>query len=227
MKIRNISVFMGNDIRNAQHNENTNEKRNGGRTIDGSTLRTKFDLIAAKKEEAKKKAMKIVGDVFANECKIDEDLDVRRDKVRTLQAERVEAKKAIKGIEDDRATLRDTYGVDADSREEKDLKLLEKEIDAKIPGNSVCITPDEAKQIEKIKEGGLTEYQQRSLEMKEWEVPYATRDYEAKQEIKVENQIIGATELERSKSHAMLNANKQADAIMDAASEENMRMRML
>ena len=56
--------------------------------------------------------------------------------------------------------------------------------------------------------------------MLEQEVPYATAAYEAKQEIMVENQIITATELERLKTHPMVDAGKQADAIMDEASKE-------
>ena len=220
MRVQNTSIFMGNDIQNARHSENFNKKRSAGNAIDGSMLNAKFDPIVAKKEDAKKKAMKIVGDAFANECKIDDDLNARRDRIRTLQSDKGEAKKAIREIEDNRVALRETYGVETDSQEEKNLKLLEKEIDAKIPGNSVSISKEEAEEIAKLKEAGLTEYQQRSLEMKEWEIPYAVTAYDAEQEIKVENQIISSTEIERLKTHPMIDAQKQADAIMDAATEE-------
>ena len=56
--------------------------------------------------------------------------------------------------------------------------------------------------------------------MLEFEVPYANTVYEADEQIKMENQIISATELERLKSHAMLDAGKQADAIMEEVSKE-------
>ena len=56
--------------------------------------------------------------------------------------------------------------------------------------------------------------------MLESETSYITTAYEAKQEIMVENQIISATELERLKTHPMVDAQKQADAIMDEASKE-------
>ena len=38
--------------------------------------------------------MKIVGDAFAGELKIDDDLNTRRDKVKALQQEKGEAKRA-------------------------------------------------------------------------------------------------------------------------------------
>lgn len=220
MKVHNNSIYMGDDVRSARHEEYQKSGSKQGKTIDGSSLQARFDPIASKREEAKKKAMKIVGDAFANERKIDDDLDARRERIKSLQAERSEAKKTIREVEDNRAALRASYGVDGDSQEEKDLKLLEKEIDAKMPGNSVTISREEAKRIAEIKANGLTEYQQRSLEMKEWEIPYANTAYEAEQAIKMENQVISATKLERLKTHPMLDAKEQAEAIMDAASDE-------
>ena len=97
---------------------------------------------------------------------------------------------------------------------------MEKEIRYKMPGNDVRFDKGDLDRIAELKKNGLSEYQQRSLEMLEQEVPYATTIYEAKQEIMVENQIITATELERLKTHPMVDAGKQTDAIMDEASKE-------
>ena len=209
---------MGNDIRSSRHSER--KDNNKIKPIDGSAFKTKLDPVAAKKEEAKKKAMKIVSDAFVNELKMDDDLNSRREKIKSLQKDMGDANRAIREIEDSRASLRDTYGVEEDSQEEQDLKLLEKEIRYKMPGNDVRFDKGDLDRIAELKKNGLSEYQQRSLEMLEQEVPYATTIYEAKQEIMVENQIITATELERLKTHPMVDAGKQADAIMDEASKE-------
>ena len=220
MKVQNISISMGNDIHSARHNESERKDNNKIKPIDGSALKTKLDPVAAKKEEARKKAMKIVSDAFANELKMDDDLNSRREKIKSLQKDMGDANRAIREIEDSRASLRDTYGVEEDSQEEQDLKLLEKEICYKMPGNDVHFDKGDLDRIAELKKNGLSEYQKRSLEMLEQEVPYATTAYEAKQEIMVENQIITATELERLKTHPMVDAGKQADAIIDEASKE-------
>ena len=220
MKVQNISISMGNDIHSARHNESERKDNNKIKPIDGSALKTKLDPVAAKKEEARKKAMKIVSDAFANELKMDDDLNSRREKIKSLQKDMGDANRAIREIEDSRASLRDTYGVEEDSQEEQDLKLLEKEIRCKMPGNDVRFDKGDLDRIAELKKNGLSEYQKRSLEMLEQEVPYATTAYEAKQEIMVENQIITATELERLKTHPMVDAGKQADAIIDEASKE-------
>ena len=140
MKVNHTTIFMGDDTLRARHGEQSNHGASGRKAIDGSVFQAKLDPIAAKKEEAKKKAMKIVGDAFANEQKIDDDLNARRERIKSLQKDKGEADKAIREIEDSRAALRDVYGIEEDSQEEKDLKLLEKEIRAKMPGSDVNLS---------------------------------------------------------------------------------------
>ena len=220
MKVQNNSIYVGDDIRSARHGDNGKDNNIQRKSIDGTALQTKFDPIVAKREEAKKKAMKIVGDAFANELKIDDDLTARRERVKTLQRDMGDANRSIKEIEDARVDLRDMYGVDSDSQEEQDLKLLEKGVRSRMPGSHITLSFDEMKKINEIESSGLTEYQQRSIEMLESETPYITTTYEAKREIIVENQIITATEIERLKTHPMVDAQKKSDAIMDEASKE-------
>ena len=224
MKVQNNSIFMGDDIRSARHREGDTTGNDRKKSINGSELKNRVDPIAAKKEEARKKAMKIIGDVVANELKTDDDLTARRERIKSLRKDIGDANRAVREIEDSRAALRDTYGIDENSQEEQDLRLLEKGARAKMPGSGIIMTYDELKKIKEIKAKGLTEYQERTLEMLELETSYVTTAYEAKQEIMVENRIISATELERLKNHPMIDAQKQADAVMEEASKEIMGM---
>lgn len=225
MKVYHTAVFMGDDALRVQQTENpAANKAVHKKTIDGSCLKMNSDPVAAKRAEARKKAMKIVGDAFANELDMDNDMETKRQRVKELQKESADAKASIAGLEKRRAALRDTYGISEDSREEADLKLLEKEIRADMPGSDVEWTKEDAEKAEKIKAGGLTEYQQRSLEMLEYEKPYVSKAYDADRELQTQNRIISATRLERLKSQGMLKAQKQADATMDAASGEIISM---
>lgn len=224
MKLQNNSVFVGNELQNARHAGNKVNNKTNGKTIDATGLKAQFDPIAAKREEAKKKAMKIVGDAFANECKIDNDLDGRRQRVRDMLAENGEAAKEIKVYEDMRIDLRNQYGVDPDSQEEKDLRLLEKELDSHRPDSQITLTKEDYEELERIKKTGLSEYQQRSLEIRGYEGPAKDTIYNNSIEIKTENAIISSTEIERLKSHTMIDAQDAAEDIMDAASKEIMGM---
>lgn len=229
MRVNNTSVFVGGDTTSTGHSEQSNtsgiavrasDKTSNGKSIDGSALQAKLDPVAAKKEEAKKKAMKIVGDAFANELKMDDELSARRERIKALQEEKGYASGEIKRIEDKRVALRDDYAIEEDSQEEKDLKLLEKEVRSRFPGSGVQLSKDEMDAMQKIKKNGLTEYQQRSLEMLSHEAPYVDMVYEADKEIKLENQIVRETKLERLKSHTMEDAQKQAEEVLEAASKE-------
>ncbi len=226
MKVQNNANYMGGDSHKATNTGTKNADATNRHSINGSALNGIIDPIAAKRESAKKEAMKIVGDVFANTQKVDNDLQARAEHVKSLHKDLGEANRAIKDIEDDRAALRDSFGVKEDSEEEQNLKLLEKEAKSRMPGSKVTLTFEETKKINEIKANGLSEYQERSLDMLNSETPYVVTANEAERDIKIENQIISATELERLKSHPMVDAKNQAEAIMDEASKEIVGMLM-
>ncbi len=227
MKVNNTSIFMGDGVfgtSNTSERSNNNPSKSSGISINGSSFAMQNDPIAAKREEARKKAMKIIGDAFDNDRKIDEDLDARSEHIRKLKAVQNDANKAISEIESDRAALRDEYGIDVDSQEEKELQLLEKEFRAHQKGSDVQMAYEDMEEIAKIKAKGLTEYQSRSMEMLDYEKPYLDAAYEAKAGIEEENLTIAAIKRELPKNTAMLKAQDRADAIEDAASKEIMGM---
>ena len=199
MKVNNTSFFMNDGVfgtSNTSERSNNNPSKSSGISINGSSFALQNDPIAAKREEARKKAMKIIGDAFANDRKIDEDLDARSEHIRKLKGVQNDANKAISEMESDRAALRDEYGIDTDSQEEKELQLLEKEFRARQKGSDVQLTKEDMEEIAKIKAKGLTEYQSRSMEMLDYEKPYLDAAYEAKAGIEEENLTIAAIKRE-------------------------------
>ena len=227
MKVNNTSFFMNDGVfgtTNTSERSNNNPSKSSGISINGSSFAMQNDPVAAKREEARKKAMKIIGDAFANDRKIDEDLDARSEHIRKLKTVQNDSNKAINEIESNRAALRDEYGIDTDSQEEKELQLLEKEFRARQKGSDVQLTKEDMEEIAKIKAKGLTEYQSRSMEMLDYEKPYLDAAYEAKAGIEEENLTIAAIKRELPKNVAMLKAQDKADAVEDAAWKEIMGM---
>ena len=113
MRVKNISFYMGNNAVQRKHSEEN-------KTIDGRGTAMDSDSIAAKKAQAQKKAMKIIGDAFSGDKQIDDDLNKRREKVRTLQKESGENRAAMKDLQDQREKLLE-QGYAADSDEVKNL----------------------------------------------------------------------------------------------------------
>ena len=216
MQVKNYSYFVGEDqVQNRRHSvsDGKNGKaKNGGKSIDARSMASVTDPIATKKAQVRKKAMKIIGDAFAGESKIDDDMANRREKIRSLTREIGDSTKAISDIEASRAALQDKFGVSSDSQEQKDLELLAKGVETGFSGSDVRLTKEEE------------EYQQQSLALKKSEESYVNELADARNEIQTENAVIRQTKIERLKSNSMGAAFEQADAVMGAASDEIMGM---
>ncbi len=224
MKINNIGIFMGDTFSNHRNETIVAEEKKNNSAVFAGEFHQKLDPIAQKKQKAKEQAMKIVGDAFDGDRKIDKDMEARREKIRLLQDDIRKAKAEVNDMEKMRDELKEVYGVPEGSIEEQELALLEKEADAKMSWKKIFLTKEEREELARIKADGLTEYQQRSMEMKEYSAYYERQIYDMDMQIKEEDAIIRSTKLERLKNNPMVKAEKQADAVMEAASEDIVSM---
>lgn len=227
MKIGQGSIFVGNENGLVPIGGETVGKQNGnaaGKSIDGRNLAAALDPIAQKKARAQKQAMKVVGDAFAADRAVSQGLEESREKIRLLQSQNGEDRKAIRDIEANREEFRKANGIAAGSQEQKDLELLAKEKEASFYGSNVQLSVQECKELDRIKKNGLTQYQEESLAMKEDERYYAERIGKANQEIQTHNAIITGTKLEMLKHHGMIDAKKEADQVMEQASKDIVSM---
>ncbi len=224
MKINNTGIFMGDTFqKNGSEAVVAEEKRKNSAVFAGE-FNQKLDPIEQKKQKVKAQAMKIVGDAFDGDRKIDKDMEARREKIRLLQDDIRKAKAEVNDMEKRRDELKEVYGVKEGSVEEQELALLEKEADAKMFWKKIFLTKAERDELARIKADGLTEYQQRSMEMKEYSAYYENQIFDMDMQIKEEDAIIRSTKLERLKNSPMVKAEKQADAVMKAASEDIVNM---
>jgi len=203
---------------------NADKKRNG--TFFVGNLNQPKNPIEEKRKEAQEKALKIVGDTFASEKKVDDDLKERTDKIKELEDDNMDALNELKKIDASKEELKETYGITEDSQEQKDLELLEKRRDSWKLGSYTTLTKEEKERLSQIDEAGMTEYQQRSMDLDKSGDEYRKRIRVNDAHILEENAIIRNAKLERLKSSPMLKATDAADEIMDAASDEIMGMLM-
>lgn len=109
-----------NTIQSRHAAEKDAKQKKNGKSIDARGMTAVTDPIAAKKAQAQKKAMKILGDAFAGESKIDDDMSARREKVKSLTQELADRKQQIKDLEDTKASLLE-QGYDENSDEVRQL----------------------------------------------------------------------------------------------------------
>lgn len=225
MKVNNTAIFMG-DTTKSQRHEGISQEQKGSKTLFGGNLNGQFDPIAKKRQMARKQAMKIVGDAWGADQKIEKDLAERRARIAAKREEMGVANGELNRIAKEREALRVGYGVKADSQEEEDLRLLERRHDAKAFGKDPAFTDEELERLEALDKNGLTEYQERSMRMYESGDTYKRDVQKLKKEIQGEVFAIKSTKQEMLKHRGMGEAKEKAEELLEQAREEIIGMLM-
>lgn len=224
MKIDQNITFMA---RTAQENENGGKevkkgKENSTQTIFAGSLQGDFSLqsrIQQKRERARKQAMKVVNDAWNGDRKIYEEIDKSNNHAKELRQENGEMRAEKNEIAQKMEQLRQAYGVDADSEEQKQLELLKKQQASVNPYSGEQLTQEEWEQLSDM---GLerTEYQRQVLELNKISLSYEEKLYDNTKAIVEENSVVRGVRGERRKKHLMTEAQEDAEEIMEAAEDE-------
>lgn len=220
MRTNSVSIFMGDTSLRQRHTDNVKNGSSENNVVGFGQGRNAIDPLKNIKELAKKKALKVVGDAYKAEQQVDDDVKARREKIRELSTAVNENKKEIQSIEEKIETLKKTYGIDEDSKEYEETRVLLKDIDSKLAGSRTTLTDEEKATLENIDMDELTEYQKRAMELKYSEAPYAKKADDAAKSIEDENAVLRQIKIERNKSHSVADAQKQAKQIQENARKE-------
>lgn len=213
----NLNVFAGS---NAGRTGQTDLFGRTTRSINAgpaSMLSGSFDPIEQKRAMVRKQAFKVVGDTFASERKLDDDVKEREGKMAHYESQMKEAKKGIREIDEKIAQLREEYGVEPDSQEQKDYELLERYHDK---DERMKMSPEEWEHAAQLEKEGLTDYQKSALEMNAYKAPYKAQLKEAQKGYLEENAVIRSMALERLKKDPMVKASKEAEKILENGSKD-------
>ena len=174
MKVeRNQSIYVGN------RSHRSPEKREDRKTLFAGDMKQDVDPIWQKRQEAQKKALKVVTDAWDGDKQIDNTVESMEEHIRQLQTEMGQARKELGDLTDKQDELKRQFEETGDAEYEEWANDLQERID----------------------------YLSRQVD-----------DFEA--QIGSEGSAITNIRLERLKSAPMVKAEKQADAIMEAASKE-------
>ena len=178
-------------------------------------------------EEARKKAYKVVSDAFGADRAFDRQLDEIRKYAETKREEKAVAMSDKKTAEDMIDALRKEYSVDPESKEQKDLDWLMAYRKAS-HDERFC----DIEQMKKNRaradeiEANLTEYQSRMLEANEQLDHAQKRIDDADNALMSIRQSLTDAETEKNKTHAMADAQDEAENIMDEANRAVIGMAM-
>ena len=214
----NNSVYMG--TKDGQSVRTVKNAAFGGATKLGE------DPVAKRREEARRQAWKVVENAWKNDRSVDDTIQSHRDSYAELENRKKGALAAIDETNQQKEALREQCGVDADSQEQQDLLLLEKEQDYKNGVLDEGLTDEEYDRLAEIHKKPLTEYQKQALELNNYAADHKREIRRADYGMTAEKQNVSRIKLERLKTHAMVDAQGVADDIMDAVNDEIIGMLM-
>ena len=189
------------------------------KSVSAAQISLPGDDIKQRQDAAKKKSWDIISRAYAAESKVDDAVQKIKDNTKQKKIENNDSLDSINQNNDRIDDLQKQYGIDPDSREQKDLKLMEKADDAMVSPNKY-LTKEEQDEVSAAKANGLTEYQQRAMEIYGQNTYYQTQINDNMSAIRVNNASVTGIKLERLKSHTMQDAQNAAKQVMDAANQD-------
>ena len=185
------------------------------------------DPVKEKLESARKQAFKLVSDAYGADRDFDKQLGKIKDLAKEMKIEKAAAQEDKKAAEEAIEGIKKEYSVGPDSKEQQDLEWLMDYRKAS-PDERFC-DPEQVKKdrarADEI-EANLTEYQSRMLEAGEQLDTAQKRIDEADAALVATRQSLTDAAQEKNKNHAMVDAQNEAEAIMDAAEKSVVGMIM-
>lgn len=179
------------------------------------------NMVSQKKQAAQKQAMKLIRDAWDSDNKAadarDQLAQQKQDKLKEVH----EYDQELKQISESKEIMRQGYGVDPDSQEQKDLELLEKYQDYQKgvlqDGN---FSKEEVDRLKELQDIPLTDYQNDALKLN------AHKDYILDERQKAQDKVRALTEsatdakLDQLKSQDMQKAQDASDELLEASNKD-------
>lgn len=178
------------------------------------------DRIAQKKQMRQKEAMHIVTSTYRAEKKADEEgAGKLKSHISQLMDENEEYFVHVKDFKRQMQQAQEDYDVKADSGEQKDLELRKKLYDMqKHPEKGMNLTEEEKERLANL--GEMTEYQNYAMDLYKQQDFWQTKIDDNQRVMAGETKAIRQIRIDRLQYHAMVDAEKAKEEILEAASKE-------
>ncbi|MDE6964094.1 MAG: hypothetical protein K2P30_10760, partial [Lachnospiraceae bacterium] len=168
MKVRNMSIFMGDDARRERQSNIGAEQNNKNRkSIFAGNLNKKPDMIAQKKQVAQQQAMQIVRDAWDGDRKVDEGIAESKGRIEEYKKARNDANEELKQFKENRLAAGLSEVPEEGTPEAAELKRIEAAIEsanAGIRGENAVIRET---RLEKLKHDPMVKASQSADEVME------------------------------------------------------------
>ena len=208
----NINLYTGNNAAENIENQKKQNSKHPSDTLYAGDMNLNNEAII-KKINARKRAMKLIMDVYGNDKKIDDGLDEIKQHQERLSENLDTANAELRRLEESKEQLKEQYEIEEDSQEQKDLELLKK-----YHKDPFSLSEEE---IERLKDmGPVTDYQREALELDSLKDDWQKVADASSEAIINANKAISSIQIERLKTHAMTDAKEEAEEILESSAKE-------
>lgn len=203
-------------------NERTGVKKNI-KSLDARNLNLMTDrqqMMDEKRAGARKQAMKLISDAWKGDNKASDGIKAMEKTKSDIAVRNGELKEKLNDIKKSQETLREQYGVDKDSEEQKDLELLIKYQDNKNGIANDKFSQDELDRLKELQDQPLTEYQKKALMANAGKDSIYTEIDRNQTKAMCLTMSINDAKAEQLKSQDMIKASEAADSIIEAAEKD-------
>ena len=177
---------------------------------------TTGNAASDKKQSARKQAMKLIRDAWDSDNKAVSQRDqIAQQKEEKLKEVR-ECNEELKQIRESKEIARQSYGVDSDSQEQKDLELLEKYQDYQKGVQTDDFSKEEIDRLKELQNTPLTDYQTRALQLNAQKDVILNKKDRAQRSMTSLTEAAADAKLDQLKSQDMQKAQDAADELLDA-----------
>ena len=180
--------------------------------------------IEARRNNAKKQALKVVSDAWKSDNKSADSIADMEGLKQSKVSEMNEIRAKMKDIENTKKSLQEEYGVADGSQEQKDLELLEKYQNNMNGSSYDQFSDEELSRLKELQNAPLTEYQKKVLNLNSMKGQVSVEADRKQFEVNALTASISDATLEQLKSRDMEKASDAADEIMDSANKEILGM---
>lgn len=178
------------------------------------------NAVNDKKQSAQKQAMKLIRDAWDSDNKAvsqrDQMAQQKEEKLKEVRA----CDEELKQVRESKEIARQSYGVDSDSQEQKDLELLEKYQDYQKGVQTDDFSKEEIDRLKELQNTPLTDYQTKALQLNAQKDAILDRKDRAQRKVTALTEAAADARLDQLKSQDMQKAQDAADELLDASDKD-------
>lgn len=207
------------EVAKEQQNPDKKTKSKQNESVYAGNLNLGDDLVVRKRKQALDIALQLKKNAWDKDISLDDEIEDRLKHAKELEKQNQENQEEIQDLKEREESIRNGFGVELDSREQKDLELLKKR-EATNWDKSIKLTDEEKEKLQEIDSAGKTAYQEEALKIFGAIHDIEDEMLDNKVAMYREYGVVRGISIERLKTHDMVDAKVQGEQIQQAANKE-------